>query len=746
MLEIIISPKSGFCFGVQKAVDTVYDAIESGDNVYTLGPLIHNPQVIEDLKDRGVIVEEDLDNICEGTVVIRSHGVGQDIYRRIDEKDLVLVDATCPFVKRIHKIVYEHWKAGFDIIIVGEAKHPEVIGINGWCNNEAYIVYSIEDVDRLPNMDRACIVAQTTIMQTKWNELLTMLKEKIDHIEVFDTICSATHDRQKEAKELAQIANIMLVIGGKNSSNTQKLYKLCKKYCNNTFAIETAEDINKNMLDTGGLVGITAGASTPNWLIEEVIRTMDNMNRESNNIDIERKDENSLNNDSVETEATEDVISQSEVEDEEVKDEAKVSDGNESTSEINTQDEDDKKQDDDMTETNAENNYSMEDFEDTLISIKTGQIVTGKILSVSDDELIVNIDYKSDGIIAKEDVLLEEGSDLPSTFEVGQEIKAVVTKINDGEGNVILSHRQLAETEAWNILKDAYDTEEELKGKCIEAVKGGVIATVEGLKAFVPASHISTRYIENLETVVGQDMRLRIIEIDRRKNRLVASQKLILEEERKAKEEALWETIEEGQKTNGVVKNIVNFGAFVDIGGIDGLIHISDLAWTHVEKPEDVLSIGDEIEVLILSVDRERRRVSLGYKQLFPHPWDNVEEKYPVDSIIDGTVSRITDFGAFIELEPGVDGLVHISEISEERVNKVEDYLSIGEEVKVKVLGVNSKNRRISLSIKEVTAKEEFQKFQEEENETFDDSEMMVSMGEFFPQQDDEDDKKEDDE
>ncbi|HHW70156.1 MAG TPA: bifunctional 4-hydroxy-3-methylbut-2-enyl diphosphate reductase/30S ribosomal protein S1 [Clostridiales bacterium] len=741
-MDIIVSPKSGFCFGVKKAVDIVYDAIESGDKVYTLGPLIHNPQVISDLKKRGVIVEENLDNIHTGTVIIRSHGVGQDIYRRIDEKGLKLIDATCPFVKRIHNIVYKYWKAGFDIIIIGEIKHPEVIGINGWCNNEAHIVYSEEDIAELPYIDRACVVAQTTIMQTKWNELISILKNKIKDIKIFDTICNTTYVRQKEAKKLAKIADVMLVIGGRNSSNTQKLYNLCKMYCNNTFAIEKAEDINKNMLDTGNIIGITAGASTPNWLIEEVIRTMDNMNKK-NNMDIEGKDENNLNNGNVESETNEKTINHIKAEEK-----GETEEKTEATKKIEDEDieantQNINQQDSDLTE-NTTDDFSMEDFENTLIDIKTGQIVNGKILSVSNDELIVNIGYKSDGIIKKEDVLIEEGKELSDVFEVGQEIRAVVTKLNDNEGNVILSHRQLEESEAWNRLKDAYNKKEELKGKCIEAVKGGVIASVEGLKAFVPASHISTRYIEDLETVVGQDMRLRIIEIDRHKNRLVASQKVILEEERRAKEEALWETIEEGQKIKGVVKNIVNFGAFVDIGGIDGLIHISDLAWTHVEKPEDVLSVGDEIEVVVLSVDRERKRVSLGYKQLFPHPWDDVDKKYPVGSIIKGTVSRITDFGAFIELEPGVDGLVHISEISEERVNKVEDYLSVGDEVEVKVLDVNPADRRISLSIKEAQAEKEFKNLKKEESRTsssHDNNEPIISMGEFFPQQ-----KKEDNE
>lgn len=469
---------------------------------------------------------------------------------------------------------------------------------------------------------------------------------------------------------------------------------------------------------------------------------MDNMNKK-NNMDIEGKDENNLNNGNVESETNEKTINHIKAEEK-----GETEEKTEATKKIEDEDieantQNINQQDSDLTE-NTTDDFSMEDFENTLIDIKTGQIVNGKILSVSNDELIVNIGYKSDGIIKKEDVLIEEGKELSDVFEVGQEIRAVVTKLNDNEGNVILSHRQLEESEAWNRLKDAYNKKEELKGKCIEAVKGGVIASVEGLKAFVPASHISTRYIEDLETVVGQDMRLRIIEIDRHKNRLVASQKVILEEERRAKEEALWETIEEGQKIKGVVKNIVNFGAFVDIGGIDGLIHISDLAWTHVEKPEDVLSVGDEIEVVVLSVDRERKRVSLGYKQLFPHPWDDVDKKYPVGSIIKGTVSRITDFGAFIELEPGVDGLVHISEISEERVNKVEDYLSVGDEVEVKVLDVNPADRRISLSIKEAQAEKEFKNLKKEESRTsssHDNNEPIISMGEFFPQQ-----KKEDNE
>jgi small subunit ribosomal protein S1 len=374
---------------------------------------------------------------------------------------------------------------------------------------------------------------------------------------------------------------------------------------------------------------------------------------------------------------------------------------------------------------------TMEDFD--IVSLRSGQIVKGTILSVSDDELIVNVGYKSDGIVTSDEVILEDDqSSLNEAFKEGDEIEVEVLKVNDGEGNVLLSQKNIVKHRIWKEIEEAFEGQKEVTGVGKEVVKGGLLANIKGITAFVPASQLSVRYVADLSTFVDEKLRLRIIETDKRRGRVVASQRVILEEEEAMKRRQVWESIEEGQRIKGEVKRLTNFGAFVDIGGVDGLIHISDLAWGHIKSPKQVVSEGQEVEVVVLSVDKERNRISLGYKQTLPHPWDNIEDKYPVGQIFEGKVVRIASFGAFVELEPGVDGLVHISQISNQRVNKVEDVLSVGQMVSVKILDVKPDERRISLSIREAAPEEEAPK--QEESSPFVKEEMSVPMAEFFPE------------
>lgn len=374
---------------------------------------------------------------------------------------------------------------------------------------------------------------------------------------------------------------------------------------------------------------------------------------------------------------------------------------------------------------------TMEDFD--IVSLRSGQIVKGTILRVSDDELIVNVGYKSDGIITSDEVILEDDqASLSEAFKEGDEIEVEVLKVNDGDGNVLLSQKNIVRHRIWKEVEEAFQGQKEVTGVGKEVVKGGLLANIKGITAFVPASQLSVRYVADLSTFVGEKLRLRIIETDKRRGRVVASQRVILEEEEAMKRRQVWENIEEGQRIKGEVKRLTNFGAFVDIGGVDGLIHISDLAWGHIKNPKQVVSEGQEVEVVVLAVDKEKNRISLGYKQTLPHPWDNIEDKYPVGQIVEGKVVRIATFGAFVELEPGVDGLVHISQISNQRVNKVEDVLSVGQTVSAKVLDVKPDERRISLSIREAAApKEEAPK--KEESSPFVKEEMSVPMAEFFP-------------
>lgn len=750
-MKVILATKAGFCFGVKKAVKTVYDNINEKNILYTLGPIIHNPFVVSDLENKGVLIADNIEDISNGTVIIRSHGVAKELYNDIKNKGLDYIDATCPYVLRIHRIVEKFSGMGHDIIIIGEQNHPEVKGIIGWSESSAYVINEKEDIRSLPEIDKACVVSQTTIQIDKWDELIPLLRDKIAILEEFNTICYATTQRQNEAKELAKHADKMIVIGGKKSSNTKKLYNISKLYCENTFAVESADDFELNFFNKNDVVGITAGASTPDWIIKEVINKMmdfDKMNNDgmedvkateelTDNIEIEETEDLSVtedndldsNDDELEDLDSSDIDSAVGEESEDLSTE-------ESEQENKSDDEDIVEEDDSVSEEIT----TMEDFEETMVSLRKGQIVDGKIISVNDAELIVNIGYKADGILPLDEVVLNDDEKLSELYKEDDEIEVEVLKVNDGEGNVVLSQKSVERKKAWKLIEKGFEAGEEFTGICTETVKGGVIARINGVRSFVPASQLSDKYVEDLNVFVGQNLRLKIIELERGRRRVVASQRVILEEEAEAMRKELWEKIEEGQKINGVVKRLTNFGAFVDIGGVDGLIHISDLSWGHIDNPREVLTEEDNVEVIILSIDRERERISLGYKQTMPHPWDNVEDKYPTDAVVKGKVVRITTFGAFVELEPGVDGLVHISQVANRRIEKVEEELSIGQEIDVKVLDSNSENKRISLSIRELLPEEPkverkvAKKPAREKTESkFEKEDMTVSLGEFFP-------------
>lgn len=705
-MKVVTAKNGGFCFGVRRAINAVCKNLDYPGNLYTLGPIIHNPQVVEEFKKKGVQIEHCVSNISNGTVVIRSHGVGENIYQQISQKRLRLVDATCPYVKRIHHLAKKYYHDGYNIIIVGQKEHPEVIGINGWCDNKAYIVYDLSDIQQLPFLNKACVLAQTTITEQRWCDSINQLQHKVEDLQIFNTICITTSERQKEAESIAKTVDVMWVIGGKNSSNTQKLYSICKTHCKKTFAIETAKDIKCNVIDPGDVIGIVAGASTPDWIIKEVVEKMSQLEDK----DLIRN-ENEQNQEELDIKKAEDLPNES-------FDCQEVSNVADSIA---------------PNENNPEETTSMEDFEKTMVSLRPGQVIKGTVLRVTDDEVIVNIGYKSDGVVPANQFALDSDQPLSEMVKDGDEIEVEVLKINDGEGNVLLSRKSLEQKKLWKQIEEGYKSGSEFKGVGVEVVKGGLIAKINGIRTFVPASQLSTRYVEDLSVFVDQTLKLRIIEIDKSRNRVVASQKVILQEEEEEARRQLWDSLNEGEKITGTVKRLTNFGAFVDIGGVDGLIHISDLSWGRIDHPSEVVKEDQEVEVVVLSVDRERERISLGYKQTLPHPWDNIDQKYTVGSIVTGKVARIASFGAFVQLEPGVDGLVHISQISNQRIDKVEDVLKIGDEVTAKVLDVNPEQRRISLSIREALPKKEFKHSDTKKAPEYDNEEMTVSLGDFFP-------------
>ncbi len=655
MSNIEVAASAGFCFGVTRAVNLAYEAIETKKNLYSYGQLIHNQTVTDDLAQKGLRIVESLDALTEGTLLIRSHGVGADLYEKAKAQGLEILDGTCPFVKKIHDIVQEKHAAGQGIIIVGDGKHPEVIGINGWCENSAIILEDLEAAQTkpLPQKDCYTVVVQTTFRQEKFDKMLECLQNRGLQMEIHNTICSATEKRQKEAETLSQKVDAMVVIGGKNSSNTQKLFEICKKNCKNTVHIETKYDLVLNNLKKGDRIGITAGASTPPVIIKEVVVTMSEAL------------ENAVQNLEGSEEATFEQL-----------------------------------------------------LEGTLVTLHTGDVVKGIVISVSDtEEVSVNLHYKSDGIIARGE-FSSDPTVIPSqTVQPGDEIEVFVIRVSDGDGNVMLSRKRIEAQKGMEEIEAAYNDKTVVTGQVTQVVKGGLIAVVNGVNVFIPSSQVSNRFIEDLSVFNGQEMEFNIIEMDRVKRRIIGGRKALVEQEIAAKRAALFETVQAGTKCVGTVSRLTDFGAFVDLGGVDGLIHISEMSWGRISNPKEVLKEGQSVEVFVLDVDKEKGKISLSLKDADKNPWKLAAEKYAVGSIVEGKVVRMVPFGAFVELEPGVDGLVHISQIANKHVVKPEDELKVGEMIQVKVLEVNCDQKKISLSKRQADAPAEEEAVAEETTE-----------------------------
>ncbi len=690
-MPVTVARHAGFCIGVQKAVEAAMRAADAAKRealpCWSLGEVIHNPCVVEELKARGVRVVASPDEAQGGYIILRSHGESQSVYARCEALGLQIVDCTCPFVRSVHKAVADYSSQGAPVIIVGDASHPEVRGTAGWCKGEVYVVSSDADIDALPPIERALAVSQTTLPQAQWEERAARLRQKVPMLTEKPTICQATDERLASAKELAVRADCMVVVGGARSANTRKLFEACSQLCPRTCLVERAADIPPHFADIHTQhIGIAAGASTPDWSLKEVVNAMNDMEHKEQALAPETE-EQTTEAEAVVQEAAP-VSEQAEAAQAQPQAEAPVEAIEEAP----------KKE---LTDEEKRNQRFMDDVEATLVRIRTGQTVTGTVVQITDEEVCVNIGYKSDGLIKRSDLVDED-------VKLGDEIEVEVVKVNDGEGNVLLSQRNIVNRKAWEALMAKYEAGEYVDAVGKEAVKGGLIAQVDGIRAFIPASLLAQRYVEKIGQFIGQPMRIKIIEVDKAKKRIVASRKHVIEEESAAKKAAAWERIVEGEIITGIVRRFADFGAFVDLGGVDGLIHITDLAWSRVGHPSEILSINQEVEVKVLSVDRERERIQLGYKQLRPRPWDNIEEKYPIGIVLERKVVRIRTFGAFVELEPGVDGLVHISQCALTRIAKVEEVLTPGQMVKVKVLSVDPEAKRIGLSIREVLEDEAF--------------------------------------
>jgi len=637
-VEIILADKAGFCYGVKRAVEmTEKELSNTKEKVYSLGPLIHNPQAVKEFEEKGLMVIDEISEIRDSKVIIRSHGVSKEIVDKMKEQNIDIVDSTCPYVKSVHNKVEEYHKQGYNIVIVGDKNHPEIIGINGWCNNKAFIINSEEEALNLPKMDKVCVVSQTTNTQEKFARLSEIVKEKGNEVKIFNTICNATNHRQEACREVAKKVDAMIVIGGYHSSNTKKLADISKKYCKHVYHIETKDELPLDEIQKFNKIGITAGASTPDWIIKEVIETMENLS----------------NND------------------------------------------------------NLSNSEMMEVIESSFTKIHRGDVVKGKVIFVTDDEVMVNINYKADGIITRDELSNDPDIKPRDLFNQGDEIDVYVVKLDDGEGNVVLSTKKIEEIKNWDIVENFYKEKERVECKVLNVVKGGLSVLVHGINGFMPASQISLKYVSDLNPYKGKTLIAKIIDFDRSRRRVILSRKEVEREELNNRRKELWASLEVDQIREGVVQRLTDFGAFVDLGGVDGLIHISDLSWNRIKHPSEVVTEGQKVNVKVLAFDREKNRISLGLKQTMEEPWIAFSKNVNIGDIVEGTVVNLLDFGAFVRLKEGVDGLLHVSQISKDHVNKPSDVLSIGDKIKVKVIDINGDEKKISLSLKEAKEAEE---------------------------------------
>lgn len=640
-----LSKHAGFCGGVKKAVDLTENTLgESGDTpVYMYGELVHNQQVTDYFRQKGLIEVHDIsdfEQLDPGIIIVRAHGVSRSEIDILGAHS-VIVDTTCKFVKSIHNKVEEFSNKGYNIVVVGDPNHPEVKGIIGWSNTAVQVVQTVEDAKNITLQEPVYCVSQTTFVEELFREIVSELRKKSPDMTVYNSICNATTLRQTDCIKIAKESDVMFVIGGKNSANTNKLAFLAGEHSPEAFHIQTVEDLAALQLERykNKKIGITAGASTPDWIIKEVVMTMNEMN------------------------------------------------GNE---------------------------MSMEVVDNSFRRIHRGEIITGEVIYVNENEVMVNINYKSDGIISRDELSNDPQANPREMFKQGDKIDVYVLKVDDGDGNVVLSYKRVTEVQVWDVLAEKFEAGEVLECKVVNPIKGGLSVLVEGLNAFMPASQVSLNYVEDFSAFKGQVLPCKIIDFDKSKRKLVVSKKVIDKLEHEKKVEELWSKISEGDIISGTVQRLTDFGAFVDIGGVDGLVHISDLSWNRVRKPSDVVKIGDVVETKILSIDREKNRISLGLKQTKEEPWTVFIRDNQVGDVVEGNIVSLLDFGAFVKLQCGVDGLLHVSQISTEHVEKPADVLKIGQTVRVKITEIDEEKRKISLSIRALLSDQKNSSVEEE--------------------------------
>ena len=638
MREIILAESAGFCFGVRRSVEMAEKLIGEQGSCSSLGQLIHNEDVVNRLKDMGLRVINSPEEAEAGEhVLIRAHGVAREVYERLAQRGAVVTDASCPKVKAIHTVVSRAGANGRFVIIIGMREHPEVEAICGWCG-EHEVFENADELDSWLSENEAVwtkpitVVVQTTQTRNNFNECCNIIKKRCTNAEISDTICLATFTRQEEAAKLAAQCDAMVVIGGKHSANSVHLAQICSEHCGNVQFIERLDELDLDRLEAADTVGLTAGASTPAWIIKEV------RNKMSDEIKVE--------------------------------------------------------------ETKLENEKSFDEMlEETLKTIYNGDKVTGTVVAITGTEISVDLGTKYSGFIPTSE-FTDDGIKVEDVVKVGDPIEAVVVRVNDVEGTAQLSKKRLDAAKSWNDVEAAVDDGTVLEGVVTEENKGGVVVNVKGVRVFVPASQTDLPREADLAQLLKKTVRLKITEVNKARKRVVGSIRRVAQAERRERTEAIWNEIEIGKKYHGVVKSLTSYGAFVDIGGIDGMVHVSELSWGRIHQPSEVLSVGDEVEVYVINFDKEKRKISLGYKDPEANPWTVFTRKYSVGDVASVKVVKLMPFGAFAEVVDGVDGLIHISQIANRRIGKPEDVLSVGDEVEAKITAIDEDKHKISLSIR----------------------------------------------
>jgi len=641
MKELIIAETAGYCFGVSRAVKMLFELAKKGPRpIVTLGPVIHNPQFMEKIRGMGITTVDRPEDIPEGSLaVVRTHGVPLSVRFLLDKKGIECADLTCPFVKKIHDIVAKASADGLDVIIAGDPGHPEVAGIRGHCVDagRCEVVKDSAELTALAQnaeffLKKYIIVAQTTYNIMEWGKICDVIRKKhYTNIAVFDTICYAAEERQNEAARISATVELMLVVGGKNSSNTTKLYDICRQRCEKTHHIESVADLPLAEIRMSQRIGLTAGASTPDDIIKEVVSVM--------------------------TEIDHSAVTAHE-----------------------------------------EMNFE-EALEQSLKTVRRGDIVKCTIVSVQPNEIQVDLGIKHTGIIPSSEIS-EEDFATSDLYKPGREIEVQVLNVNDQDGTVTLSKKKLDAQKEWVTIEDSKENGTVLTATVASAVNGGVIVNFKGIRVFIPASQASLTRNVDLESLVGTKVDFKVIEIERRRRRVIGSIRAVLSERKKALAEKTWEELEVGKHIRGVVKSLTSFGAFVDIGGVDGMVHISELSWSRIRHPSEAVSVGDTVDVYVKDFDREANRISLGYKKPEDNPWLLFKARFNTGDIAEVKILKLMKYGAFAQIIDGVDGLIHISRIADRHIAKVSDVLRTGDIVRAKIVDIDEENQKVSLSIR----------------------------------------------